>query len=148
MYHAILQARAAEREVEIHRALSAAKTTNVLPLLDSGRVSAGAHADYFLLFPLMRAGNLRGEIDQRLVYRKVSPWSTERVLALFAGVCKGLQALHTQTPPLAHRDIKPENVLVGNNGEPLLMDFGSVAEANVSVRSRKEAMMLQVFIFK
>ena len=43
-------------------------------------------------------------------------------LALFAKVCDGVQEAHRHL--IVHRDLKPDNVLVGEDGEPRLLDFG------------------------
>lgn len=36
----------------------------------------------------------------------------------------GLAYLHSRTPPICHADIKPENILVNNQHEATLSDFG------------------------
>uniref|UniRef100_A0A7S3V033 non-specific serine/threonine protein kinase n=1 Tax=Heterosigma akashiwo TaxID=2829 RepID=A0A7S3V033_HETAK len=65
------------------------------------------------------------------------------LLRLFWGICKGVEALHQHVPSWAHRDLKPDNVLLYGDGTPVLIDFGSVADANVVITNRNEALQLQ-----
>lgn len=39
-----------------------------------------------------------------------------------------LEYLHGQEPPVLHRDLTPDNVILGNNGEIYLVDFGAANE--------------------
>eukprot|EP00614_Pseudopedinella_elastica_P006088 CAMPEP_0172598418 /NCGR_PEP_ID=MMETSP1068-20121228/18458_1 /TAXON_ID=35684 /ORGANISM="Pseudopedinella elastica, Strain CCMP716" /LENGTH=262 /DNA_ID=CAMNT_0013398285 /DNA_START=60 /DNA_END=848 /DNA_ORIENTATION=+ len=134
------QRRAAEHEREVHAELTRLAHPNLLPLLDWGR----SEGEFMLCYPLRRDGSLREEINLRVLRASgtSSAWSTLELLEVFAGVCRGVQALHDHDPPWAHRDIKPENVLMGPGGEPQLMDFGSVCPGAVAVRSRAEALLL------
>lgn len=132
------QRRAAERELDVHRRLTESHHRNILPLLDC---FSNSPEEMVLLYPLMRQGSLRDEINRRVVEGRAPHWATNSLLSLFAGICKGLKVLHDQG--LAHRDIKVENVLLTESGEPQLMDFGSASEAVVEVRSRAEALTLQ-----
>ncbi|XP_070812484.1 serine/threonine-protein kinase 16 isoform X2 [Pituophis catenifer annectens] len=65
----------------------------------------------------------------------------ERILVIFHGICRGLQAIHNKG--YAHRDLKPTNVLLNNEDQPLLMDLGSMNQARIEVRSSREAMTIQ-----
>lgn len=48
----------------------------------------------------------------------------DQVLDWAAQLCDVLHYLHSQTPPVLHRDIKPANVLLQDNGQVRLIDFG------------------------
>jgi serine/threonine protein kinase len=59
--------------------------------------------------------------------------------------------MHNLDPPYAHNDVKPGNVLLthrkGHSPLAILMDFGSARPARKQIRSRSEALQLQVIIF-
>lgn len=59
--------------------------------------------------------------------------------------------MHNLDPPYAHNDVKPGNVLITHiKGKPplaILMDFGSARPARKQIRSRSEALQLQVLFF-
>jgi serine/threonine kinase 16 len=58
--------------------------------------------------------------------------------------------MHNLDPPYAHNDVKPGNVLITHRkGQPplaILMDFGSARPAKRQIRSRSEALQLQVLV--
>jgi serine/threonine protein kinase len=66
-------------------------------------------------------------------------------------LCAGLKNMHNLDPPYAHNDVKPGNVLLthrkGQSPLAILMDFGSARPARKQIRSRSEALQLQVIIF-
>lgn len=84
-------------------------------------------------------------------------------VALFKGICKGVEAMHKFTQlsqedendpmlgdelaemtPYAHRDLKPANVML-NGTTPVLVDLGLCSKARVEVRSRQQALQLTEF---
>lgn len=50
----------------------------------------------------------------------------------------------TELVPYAHRDIKPGNIMLTDEGEPILMDFGSTVLARIQIDTRQQALVQQV----
>lgn len=46
--------------------------------------------------------------------------------------------------PLPYRDLKPTNILLGDEGQPVLMDLGSMNQACIRVEGSRQALALQV----
>lgn len=115
---------------------------NLLKIRDFGVVPSSDRSpnaqDVVMLMPYYRAGTL-GELLGHM--REQGSFFTEtEALALFVSICTGVRELHKNSPPYAHRDIKPANVLLNDNNVPVLIDFGSLREARIRVRSRQDAL--------
>lgn len=71
-----------------------------------------------------------------------------RIKRICLQLCAGLKHMHSLEPPYAHNDVKPGNVLLthrkGQSPLAILMDFGSARPARKEIRSRSEALQLQV----
>lgn len=63
---------------------------------------------------------LKDSLKQRL---KQLNWNTRMQVAI--GVARGLEYLHSQTPPIFHRDVKSSNILLSDDCHPQLSDFGA-----------------------
>ncbi len=50
--------------------------------------------------------------------------SEEQLRDVCAGICLGLDFLHSKKPRIVHRDLKAENVLLKTDGTVKLVDFG------------------------
>ena len=85
---------------------------NVARILDGGSTTAGIP---YLVMEYVDGVPLTD-------YCKANKLDVRARLALFAKVCDGVQEAHRHL--IVHRDLKPDNVLVGENGEPRLLDFG------------------------
>eukprot|EP00644_Phytophthora_capsici_P004447 jgi/Phyca11/565693/estExt2_Genewise1.C_PHYCAscaffold_190005 len=133
------QVQLAKAEIKAHKAFA---HPNIMPLSDYAVVSTGPETfEYYLLFPFMENGTLRAMIDTAISQDVRIPEG--QILDMFLQVCRAVAELHSKSPPLAHRDIKPENVMLSDEGEPLLTDFGSVTTADVTISKRSDALLLQ-----
>ncbi|KAK9837404.1 hypothetical protein WJX84_001292 [Apatococcus fuscideae] len=105
------QLKEAWHEIEVMRKVS---HPNIMPLLRHATLPAqgegGAQQCIYMLMPLFQEGSLVDELERKQAVG--SSLSTQEILSIFLQVCKAVQALHRQNPPLAHRDIKPHNVLL------------------------------------
>eukprot|EP01083_Nonionella_stella_P316162 1144939_1 len=104
--------------------------------------SVAAFKIVYMVFPFFPRGNLVSVL-QTLYDQQIDFMEEMRILTIFIKICYGVNELHRHDPAWAHRDIKLDNILLGPDDEPYLMDFGSVSEAKVTIRSRKQAVEMQ-----
>ncbi len=98
-----------QREAET---LGRLKHPGIAAIYESGRTDEGQH---FFAMELVRGQTL----DAHLANQK--PSVTAR-LALFRKICEAVNYAHQRG--VIHRDLKPSNILVAENGEPKILDFG------------------------
>lgn len=100
------------REAEILKALKHPYIANVLDnFVERGR-------DYLVL------EFVPGE-SLRQIVRKSGAQSEQTVLKYAEKIAHILDYLHDQDPPIIHRDLTPDNLVVCQNGEIVLIDFGA-----------------------
>jgi serine/threonine kinase 16 len=119
--------------------------SNILPLLDSVSLLESSSGNkskvMYMLFPMMPRGSLRDVLNARIHGTSSDPLPPlHLILADFISIAEALNVLHTFQPAYVHQDLKPENVLVGADGTPYLIDFGSVRLADVPIRDRSKAL--------
>ncbi|MCV7126660.1 MULTISPECIES: protein kinase domain-containing protein [Mycolicibacterium] len=108
------------------RAVARLKDPGLVAVYDQG--IDGQHP--FLVMELVEGGTLRELLRER------GPMPPHAVAAVLRPVLSGLAAAHSAG--LVHRDIKPENVLISDDGEVKIADFGlvrAVAEAKITSTS-------------
>jgi serine/threonine-protein kinase len=108
------------------RAIARLKNPGLVAIYDQG----GDAADPFLVMELVEGGTLRELLRER------GPMPPHAVVAVLRPVLGGLGEAHRAG--LVHRDIKPENVLISDDGEVKLVDFGlvrAIAEAGITSTS-------------
>ncbi|KIO20131.1 hypothetical protein M407DRAFT_140421 [Tulasnella calospora MUT 4182] len=71
----------------------------------------------FLVSPYFANGNVRD-------YLRTTPTTLEKKLELVRDTACGLEYLHTRGPPVVHGDLKALNVLVTDDRNAVLCDFG------------------------
>ena len=67
-----------------------------------------------------------GTLFDRLVEREKTGFTEPELIKIMEGIAKGIQAV--QSVGYIHRDIKIENVLIGDDGNYKLCDFGSCTD--------------------
>jgi len=69
----------------------------------------------YLVLPFCKNGS---------ILKDVGKFTEEKAWHLLRDVASGLSWLHGMNPPVIHQDIKPDNVMVGENGDFMITDFG------------------------
>lgn len=108
------------------RAIARLKDPGLVAIYDQGHDAAHP----FLVMELVEGGTLRELLAER------GPMPPHAAAAVLRPVLSGLGVAHRAG--LVHRDIKPENVLIADDGEVKLVDFGLVratAEAGITSTS-------------
>jgi serine/threonine-protein kinase len=108
------------------RAIARLKDPGLVAIYDQG----DDPAQPYLVMELVEGGTLRELLSER------GPMPPHAMAAVLRPVLSGLGVAHRSG--LVHRDIKPENVLISDDGEVKLVDFGlvrAVAEAGITSAS-------------
>ncbi|MCF6389154.1 protein kinase [Mycobacterium sp. MBM] len=111
------------------KAVARLKGDGLVAVYDQG---GGSPADEppFLVMELIDGGTLRELLRER------GPMPPHAAAAVLRPICHGLGVAHAAG--LVHRDVKPENVLISDDGEVKIADFGlvrAVAEAGITSTS-------------
>lgn len=56
--------------------------------------------------------------------KRVGIFKEHEIWKLLRDIASGLSFLHSMQPPVIHQDIKPDNIMVSDNGDYMLTDFG------------------------
>ncbi len=99
------------------RAVARLNNRALVAVYDQGK--DGRHP--FLVMELIEGGTLRELLIER------GPMPPHAVVAVLRPVLGGLAAAHRAG--LVHRDVKPENILISDDGDVKLADFGLVARS-------------------
>ena len=67
-----------------------------------------------------------------------APLDEEKVITWMMQVCEALSYIHSRTPPIILRDLKPGNVMVTQNGDVQLIDFGIARRFDPTKRTNTE----------
>jgi hypothetical protein len=97
-----------EREARVLRDL---EHPNIVPILDFGEVDGLT----FIVMPYMQVGGLSDRL-------KEGPLAVDEGARIFEQISSALQFAHERG--IVHRDVKPSNVLIDEDGNAWLSDFG------------------------
>uniref|UniRef100_A0A3Q3EGQ6 BMP2 inducible kinase n=1 Tax=Labrus bergylta TaxID=56723 RepID=A0A3Q3EGQ6_9LABR len=109
-----------KREITIMKELSGHK--NIVGYLDS-TISPVSDTvwEVLILMEYCKAGQVVKQMNQRLNVG----FSEAEVLHMFCDTCEAVARLHQCKTPIIHRDLKVENILLNDQGNYVLCDFGS-----------------------
>ena len=78
----------------------------------------------YLILPFCQRGNIGNMVGNM---------SEEEAWKLIRDASSALAYLHAMNPPILHQDIKPANILLSDNGDNMLTDFGVSTQARQSL---------------
>ena len=111
----------------------------IVKVLDRGYSKIREEEYLFYVMPLYQS-NLREEIRKGILIEKAEEY--------FIQICEGLKYAHNCE--CIHRDIKPENILISNDGNCVIADFGIahfIDEDKVTMVETKESSRLANFTY-
>ncbi len=122
--------RRVERFLREARAAANLRHPGIVPLFEAGRLDDGT---YYIATAFISGGPLADAIPDG----GMNPRQAAKIVRRLADA---LAYAHDQG--IAHRDIKPANVMVDQDGEPHLMDFGLAARTDESEKLTQDGAVL------
>ncbi len=117
-----------EREVDLAASL---RHANIVTIYDSGI----AQGQYYYAMEYIEGKPL----DE---YIKSEKLSTRRTMELFDKICSAVAYAHQRG--VMHRDLKPANILVDDEGQPYILDFGLAKWTDSSEQVSPEAVLATI----
>nr|XP_022917982.1 AP2-associated protein kinase 1 isoform X2 [Onthophagus taurus] len=109
----------AKREIQIASNLSGHK--NIIGYIDGSLTATGGGVYEVLLLMPYCQNSVLGLMKSR----GKANFTEQEVLTIFCDTCEAVCRLHHCQTPIIHRDLKVENILIGDNGNYVICDFGS-----------------------
>ena len=103
---------------------------HIVPLYDYWRDPDGA----YLVMRLMRGGSLSDSLQQD------SPWEPDDAARLVDQVASALDAAHQKG--IVHRDLKPANILLDEDSNAFLSDFGIAKQLDIDAETTQTEVIL------
>ena len=99
------------------KALAKLTHANIVPIIDYGEHQGSP----YLVMPLIVGGSLKAVLEARQ-RAGAGPLAAGEAARLLAPIARALDYAHRRE--VLHRDVKPSNILLTEDGDPLLTDFG------------------------
>lgn len=123
------QRRRFEREIDI---IAQLKHPHIVDVHAAGETPEGHH--YFVM-EFVAGPSLRDYVRQRTL-------RLEQLLALFVAICEGVQFAHQRG--VIHRDLKPANILIDQDRQPKIVDFGLARQLTAGAEGNSVSLSEQI----
>ncbi|OTF71529.1 Protein tyrosine kinase-like protein [Euroglyphus maynei] len=128
------------REIDIARKLGSHK--NIVKLVESSINYCGNEVHE--IFMLMQ--HCKGQLLHLMNDRLQTGFTEAEILRIMCDVCEAVARMHHNDPSIIHRDIKVENILISDDGNYMLCDFGSATTKSLQLSDnggRKSALSIE-----
>ncbi|TKR67317.1 hypothetical protein L596_023489 [Steinernema carpocapsae] len=120
-------------EIDVHRKFGS--HPNIMSLVGSVYEEGVNGWRFMLIFPYYKHGNLQEMLTERRATRKFLDEAT--VMNYFRQIVSAVRVLHEAK--IMHRDLKPANVLLAEEDQVILMDFGSCTSSPIRIDSERKS---------
>ncbi len=97
----------------------------IAQIYEAGTADTGEGAQPYFVMEYVRGRSL-------MEYAQASPLGTRQRLELLAKICDAVQ--HAHQKGIIHRDLKPSNILVTEEGQPKILDFGVARATDADIQ--------------
>jgi hypothetical protein len=107
----------------------------IAQIYEAGTADTGFGSQPFFAMEIIHGNALRDYADMRHL-------NTRQRLALMIPICEAVQHAHERG--IIHRDLKPGNILVDENGQPKILDFGLARVTDAEAQASRQTDVGQI----